>query len=968
MKTIIKSILLLVMFTAPSYAQLSLDVGAITTGLRWENGTVDNYSGTAITASNNGGETVAWTILDANSIDHTTDESFGKCVLSGANDTICTYEAPFEYPPGRTATISATTSTQGTDTATVTYQFAFNLEEYWIHRARFLNDAGFFSNKPVTDLEVATSPRRFQPELIVFDPQVVTFTNGTGVTAPNPSHVVEIKIPQLDSDVQGSACPAGGGSGINRPCFTYNGKWITWNGRRCIDTNFCSATQRRDWIVRTDGSDLQRLAGIFGSNSQWMFSDRNPDYIFYNDTTNIYGIDLAVSAADSTKTSVATYSGALRRIFSFPVEGFFLFRHTDIDKSTAISAFTYDMTSCEDSGLTGGCATLADSWSTSITTGLVGWTAGTGTAHDTAEFRIHDIHLQRGVTNPTSTFYLPGPAAAGGEPIFFLISEDGTTDDDLAPDALKDIPYTRKLTLDVSGNYGFYIGQDTCNETPPSSKICLFENEGVYVMDFTTNAVINSTTAMPLADAGAHTTWDGYSFYRGGFTSRCKIGGVNHQCLTEARLKPSEIIGTQVLDAGTRATAATAFTYFLGPSQSADATKLTMAFKTTHTDVNQFLLWLVQTNHPAPPIQIRMVSSNPGANTATIGWFANALNRECRRYHLYRSADLSSWTRLASVNCVFPLNGGSEHTQVATITDGQTFYYGLASEEWAGLESDLSGVLKIVRSGATFTPTIERGAGTTRFDASAPANVTVLTTTQEAIGTPAIPESLSQGSGGSLADGTYWFRVTWCNFSDFPANATANAKCTAAGTIASLAVSGGGGTASISFGAPENQMFGQVAVRIYGEGPSASEPPAGNFKLQTCSGESSTAILPWPPNGTPTKFDCTINSIAAGAAPGTDNTVQGYTLAWTKPADTDLRHTLIYYRDDAPPIVSGDEAQKYLIATVPPSTTSFLDYLINQFDAGSARPYYGLVTVDRLGNKSAGVCRRTNPDASATCN
>jgi hypothetical protein len=129
-----------------------------------------------------------------------------------------------------------------------------------------------------------------------------------------------------------------------------------------------------------------------------------------------------------------------------------------------------------------------------------------------------------------------------------------------------------------------------------------------------------------------------------------------------------------------------------------------------------------------------------------------------------------------------------------------------------------------------------------------------------------------------------------------------------------------------------------------------------------------------PPNARPGQLIYTLKTLGAGtAAPTANQTLQGYSLKWTSPSESDVRYYALYSRDDqAPPLAGVDafQAQQYLIATVPAWSTSYLDYLPNwtRVYNGSAGPYYGIVAVDRLGNRSAPVCLRADTGGSVPCN
>jgi hypothetical protein len=114
--------------------------------------------------------------------------------------------------------------------------------------------------------------------------------------------------------------------------------------------------------------------------------------------------------------------------------------------------------------------------------------------------------------------------------------------------------------------------------------------------------------------------------------------------------------------------------------------------------------------------------------------------------------------------------------------------------------------------------------------------------------------------------------------------------------------------------------------------------------------------------------------VVAGALPPAGNSsVLGYQLTWTASPSTDVRYYAIYERDDQAPVLNDNKGyndQQFLIATIPAGGTTFLDYLPNWWRIynQSSGPFYGIVAVDREGNRSSPACMRADQGVAVSCN
>jgi len=959
----------------PGSAQLRVSPASLTTGLRWDNvaGGLYNYTGTTLAVSGNSGA-VTWTIKDQNGTAITTLSSgggktlgwpttaatppdhtavFGQidCTGSAANTT-CVYNAPGEYPPGEAATLGASSGSNSASVS-VTFNFAYNLQEYFKHRARMLG----FQSKPFKALVIADNPFRYQPELLVFQ------------SGPLPDGAnYEVQIVQDDNDVLGAGFPATAGSLINRPAWSYDGKWFSWIGDRCFPGLWCSTGQWNLVLAQTNGSNLQSLTygGPVPPGFSYTYNYDRPDWLLTSDASHVY---VVVMDKAMNRTSVATYSSRIRRTLYSPPSGAYAeFKEPNpascspISPNCAPNVYFYDLSNCE-THLKQGCATLSSQWNLNLNLNL-GWDSS-GKQHCTingggfnCEYHVHDFYLRR---STTETVWNYGPGGDVGEGIFYKTSAQGTGTVPLYPHAAQNVPYMSHPAFNASGDMIAYGGQQSCT---PSGNACTNNTSGEGIWDLRTNKPVAFRTGV----AFGHAAWDGFDnnqFAHDGYGSgSCPI---SHWCLQSSYIdySASTIQDSTVLDFGTRdmnKEGDHSFSILFSPTQSPDATKLAQSMKTSFSIANQALGWVVVVRKPSPPVGLSLASSD----SATLGWLAAPSNHETRAYHIHKQAFCrGSWERLADVAAVYLQQTMYTYTDRG-LASGQSACYGITTEEWTGLESKgLSEVLKITNITGVLSGEKVSEAVTTDFDRSPPAPPLNFTASPQRLATPGAPYSIAQAPGGSLPDGSYRVKLAYCGYSDFPANSAANAQCTSAGPAQTGWIKGGNGTGALTITGQTSEAYGQIAVRVYACGPApfpCSETPQATF------------VLPMPPKAAPGQVNYILKSLAAGPAPPTVNqTLQGYSLKWTASPDNDVRYYALFSRDgQAPPPTGLDayQAQQYLIATVPASYTGYLDYLPNwtRIYNGSGGPFYGIVAVDRGGNRSAAVCLRADTGGRVSCN
>lgn len=1000
------------------------------TGIRWDNVTsgLYSYASNVITVSGSsctGGAPCVWTITDQNGVTITSVSATGAksigwpstastapdptaifgqidCTGSAAN-TVCNYNAPGEWPSGESFTITINGGALGNATITGTMigdvvqtdNMDDNLQEWWKHRARILG----FQSKPVTELN---GQNRYY--IGTYQPETLIFSSSRGAAAN-----VEEQLVEFDNDPVGTQFPITAGSDINRPSWTYDGKYFTWGSSRCQSGLGCSTGSHLAFAQLTSGASPSTLATcnsggytfLGQSNSVYMVAYNLPDYVVTSDGAALYvgsldnrtGSGSCSGNNNAVTTSIASYTGTSTQInqFSYPVGNIHAFRTNNtscgppILNSCSVTTYFYDLTGCVGSVSTN-CATLGSSWNsyfgpapsaTDVSSGHYGYdanvvphcddtaTGDTGTNGDkNCEYHFHDIWLARGSTR---AYWLYGPFGTTGEPLFISADATGSNLRFEAPNFDNNVPYWSHPAIDWSGNLIQYGGTQACT---PSGNTCTNGTSGEGTWDQRKHSAI-------LFDSGVsvgHTAYDGFDQNRYAYDAFCSPP-TSDSCLyiAKANWNTGTTTRAQIFDFGTRdrdVSGNTAFGVLYGPVQSPDATKHAEVDRTSFSVANRGEGWIIRNGFPLPPVRVRLTVTN----AATVGWIAHPLNHETQQYHLYKQASCSgSWSRIADINAVYLQT--SEYTSTdSALGSGSNACYALTSSEWDGIEGNtMSNVIKITNTAGTFSSTNIVGAGTIGFDTTAPANATGFAATLYRIPAPVFNYNLTPQTGGSLTAGTYWFKYVYCNYSDWPHDTLP--VCTPPTNSGSQAISGAQNSVNLQNSNTDGQ--GQIAYQVYACGPSVSECTE---TLQTCrSAASSTVPYGIPSNGTQVgNFSCSIDSVAgSGAFPSSNTTAEGYTLSWTKSTDdgggaNDVRYYAIYSRDTAAPIMSQGtyNAQQWLIATQPAGTTSYLDYTANWYRIynSSGGPFYAIVTVDRFGNRSGATCYNAATSSTVSCN
>lgn len=972
-------IAILVLLTAVAFGSTTASPNTITTDLRWGNPagsprTVNDiyYVGTTVTVTGStcsSGSPCTWTIKDQNgnvnsSVTTTaqkgSDSVFGNvdCTGSVAN-TSCVYNAPADYPCGATASIVVSDGST-TSTVSITYSNKYLLTEWFAHRCRTMQ----FNSKPFTVTGTGTGQSFIDnhSEHVIFRQPSTT---GAGIG--------EMAIIESPNDINsGTSFSTMAGSAINVPAWSYDGKWFELTSSACIPSSFCSNGDSIHSAWRSDGSQRKVLTVL---HTPYMWDYVNPNLVIGSDSTSFYAHNMTTDV-DTDILDYTTPAGTPLNLFRPPNGSLFLSVNVNPVPGTCTpgdpctpQVNILDLSACEVS-MSSQCATVNTQFTINFTfspniydaqgnphCNVPDMSPAEDTGDNKCPYHLHDQFLRRG--KGTEYWGNYGPKGTAGEPIFFRRQANGTLGAGY-PNPAIDLSYCSHPAFDWQGN----LLSGGCDlHCAPSGNGCVDDNTtGSLVFDFRQSKAIVFVQNQSLG----HTSWEGFDSLRYLYDGFCIVGGQSHWCLNEQFANPNAVYSRMIIDFGNRPsdTNGTLNSFLFGPVQSPDATKAAEVAPTSvaNSTAAPFLGWIYYTARPASPIRPRLTVTN----AATIGWFAHPLNHETATYQVWKQPSCSgAWSRQARVSSVYLQ--ATEYTYTdAGLGSGSSACYAVTSIEWEGAESDTTTkIVGVTNTAGVFSNSSNR-IGEVNFDLTAPAPVTSVSSTQSNVGTPAALSISSTPGGSTLGAGKYWFRPTYVRYSDAPANLTPVE--TVVGPVVSITIAA---NATINLSSSSTDMIGQEALRVYGGFSNTTEP---SLFLQTCNGLSATIKLtvPQAPASGGSAAGCDITSLASSLSPSSGTVRRGFTLAWTAPADVDVRYYAIYYRDGSAPPVNNIghndalrlAAQPYLIATVAAGTTSWLDYAAN---AATSNPHYAVVAVDSQGNYSTGVCVQANNSAD-TCN
>lgn len=1003
------------------------------TGLSWANppGTPEansqNYAGTSLQATGGSGVTsttpYAWTIaIDGVTVEacsaskcttpaytlSNTASSVGQIDASGdatGTNTTVVYNAPPDFPVDTAITICATDPGSHSGCATATIPTGPYGAEWVRYRAGMLGT----NSLPWSIWSLGTSPATYQSSMAIWpNPYIpgtyygVAQTTGSGdSTTAHP----------------GIAFPVTAGTLINRPAFSYDGRWINFQNSQCFPTLECPLPAQVTWLQHLDSSAFQTNYSSSGLWQTWTWDVNAPSLMLYTDwtapTANLWMVNLdtapssPVQVASVTSTVLGCGGAVCQPKLTSNMGGADNARN--FVQEVNYSACTpnagcpggdgpilnvYDFGACETS-LTLNCASRVSQWS--INLGLGTFVSGTfgncpnspyastspyfdanGNEHQVqCEAGVHDHYYIRGQNKMMFNY---GSAGDVGESLWFTANDDGTGAQVWSPAPSTQINHSfwSHPAPNASGNLWTFGGARYCNV---SANLCTDGSAGIGFTDIRGIDTAGCTTAPTYPACGlyqfvanqpyGHGTWDGFDPFHVGHDNggHNVIGGTLHNAFYESFVGSLANYETETLvwDFGNRPESndpdtPQATSWLLGPIQSPDATKLGLVQPTSQSPADAQEGWIWYIRFPRAPVNVKLASSS----AATLNWTAAALNHEAKTYWVWKQpGESGAWIRLNSVAAVYRQQTPYAFTDGA-LGNGQSACYGLTTQEWTRDSSNvLSNQVCVTNTAGVFTVNATRPAGEVNFD-GAPSAATGLSGTQETVcaldcasgNIPTAP-SVTAGTGGSLAAGSWQTKITYFKNADFPLGvSTSNQTLPSAAASTTVSASG---TLAVNGSAAE--MVGQDGFCVYDSGPSDS----GTFWLDGCFRN------PDPTNGGANTFGSafvvTISSHnTSGSNPPVSNTtIGGEMLAWTPPAQTsNLWFALVLRSYGAPPSASNPWLSE--IAAVNPAVGQFYDGFPSQAKlATGTAAYYGIVEMDDNGLLSGCVAWNAKTAAPVAC-
>jgi hypothetical protein len=330
--------------------------------------------------------------------------------------------------------------------------------------------------------------------------------------------------------------------------------------------------------------------------------------------------------------------------------------------------------------------------------------------NQTEEWHIHDIYFRR---NADTTYIMNyGAADAVGEYCFFEVPYSGSKSriQLCYPDAADGVPYYSHPAWNHDGTKVAYVG-----ETGPGAN-----DYGIHVKEHDTGVHVATLTTQATS---AHLAWDGYDdewviastgVWAGSQEKLLKMNTVN--ATSAPFVNPyTEINGT-----------ASTYCAQPRPAQSPDATKVVYASTMLMKSDDKPEVYVAVMRRPYPPRNV-MASGSTGVS---LSWQAPEISREIMGYHVYRSAGNDA----AFVEVTGAAVGATAYTD-NSVEVGNTYYYGITSQEFSGLESDeLSDVMKVDVTSTGVRSSMYRTQGLRGWDTTPPAQVAGLSMQQIAPG------------------------------------------------------------------------------------------------------------------------------------------------------------------------------------------------------------------------------------------
>jgi len=536
-----------------------------------------------------------------------------------------------------------------------------------------------YGNAKPTSLLYNTSTRAFEPELCIFR---------------DAEYGTEIWRLANDPDATQHHCH------INRSPWNSDGSKMGFMTYRYIPGFYYGPGDFRLLMITAD-ADSQRVVvpaghgGVVDYINQVNWDRSDPNVMWFGYFDGLYRTD--VGSSDATTLFQALPNTDRRKgIFSYPSE-----QNQIMVKEVNSESYVPNLYFVDPAKPAGSRLTYYP-----INFGITGVSCHS----QSEEWHIHDIYFRRG----TDTTYVMnyGPQGDVGEYCFFEVpySGDKTKIELCYSQTAGSAPYYSHPAWNHDGTKVAFIGESSRGANDWGIHVRLHD-AGTKLVTLTRQAT------------SAHLAWDGYDdewivastgVWQGNQEKLLKMNTVNATCVPFVN-PYSEINGTSA-------------TYCAQPrpAQSPDGTKILYTSTMLQKSDSKPEIYVAVARRPYPPKNVTAY----GSSGVTLTWQASDVSRETKGYHVYRSVGNDA----AFVEITAAAVDATTYTDNSVVA-GQTYYYGVTSEEFSGLESDeLSNIMKVDVTQSGVSAGQHRAQGLKGWDTTAPAQVSGFSMLQVAPG------------------------------------------------------------------------------------------------------------------------------------------------------------------------------------------------------------------------------------------